>query len=299
LKRWWLPLLVLVGACELKEVVTAESEDVVIAEIYLRTGDPKQLAWLHRTRSGSTTSTVQATSIQVTNPSTGGILTYVLAADSMCIANTDDASAGAPGTCYVANAAAFPITPGQRYNLRITLFGGGEMTGTTVVPSDFRILRPSASVCSLPPFTTMESTWTSSPGAWVYAAHTQINGLRDALAEQGIELEEDPLRLFGLSVSSTDTTIVFPSEFGLFDRFDEDFTAALVAIQNGLPPNTSATVSVAAADRNYVNWERGGNFNPSGLVRIGSIRGNGTGTFGSLVTKAFEIRVGDTSVPGC
>jgi hypothetical protein len=60
-----------------------------------------------------------------------------------------------------------------------------------------------------------------------------------------------------------------------------------------------ADVVIAAADRNYVNWERGGNFNPSGLVRIGSVRGDGFGVFGSLVVKSFQIRVGSTEYPPC
>ena len=289
-------MLMVLPSCELSEVVTAGSEDVVIAEIYLRTGDPVQTAWLHRTRSGGDTSAVAGARIEVTNPATGRTLTYTAADDGMCISPTNQTNV--PGSCYVADISAFPITPGQRYNLRITLAEGGEMLSSTVVPGNFQILRPSASVCSLPPFTTLEIMWTSAPNAWVYAAETQIFGLQRALAEQGIFIDEDP-RLFGLSVSNTDTTIVFPSEFGLFDRFDEDLTEALVAIQNGLPPTTNATVVVAAADRNYVNWERGGNFNPSGLVRIGSIRGNGTGAFGSLVTRNLEIRIGDTTVPGC
>jgi hypothetical protein len=145
----------------------------------------------------------------------------------------------------------------------------------------------------------LEVAWTASPDAWVYAAETNLRGLAPLLAQQGIELERDPLRLFGLSVSSADTTIVFPSEFGLFDRFDDDLTEALAAIQNGLPSGVVADVVVGAADRNYVNWERGGNFNPSGVVRIGNIRGAGAGVFGSMVGKSFQVRVGSTQHPPC
>jgi hypothetical protein len=60
-----------------------------------------------------------------------------------------------------------------------------------------------------------------------------------------------------------------------------------------------ADVTIAAADRNYVNWERGGNFNPSGLIRVASIRGDGTGTFGSMVTHRVVIHVGPSTLPGC
>jgi hypothetical protein len=176
---------------------------------------------------------------------------------------------------------------------------GAELTGATVVPGDFNLIQPATATCALSPATRFEVQWTTSPGAWVYAAETYLHGLRQILAQQGIMIEEDPLRLFGLAVSNSDTTISFPNEFGLFDRFDSDLTEALVAIQGGLPNAVVADVVIAATDRNYVNWERGGNFNPSGPVRIASIRGAGTGVFGSMVVKSFRIRVGSTEHPPC
>jgi hypothetical protein len=86
--------------------------------------------------------------------------------------------------------------------------------------------------------------------------------------------------------------MMFPTDYGLFDRFDEDKHAVLLAIRDGLPVNVRAEVIVAAADNNYVNWVRGSNFNPSGLVRISSIQGDGTGVFGSLVPRDGEMRTG-------
>jgi hypothetical protein len=59
-------------------------------------------------------------------------------------------------------------------------------------------------------------------------------------------------------------------------------------------------VVVAAADRNYVNWVRGGNFNPSGLVRVPSVRGDGTGVFGSIVAKTVVLTtVPESTAPAC
>ncbi|HLM67787.1 MAG TPA: hypothetical protein VK358_09680, partial [Longimicrobium sp.] len=82
-----------------------------------------------------------------------------------------------------------------------------------------------------------------------------------------------------------------------------DFNQDLLrALQGGLPDKTAATVVVAAADRNFVNGVRGGNFNPSGQVRISSIVGDGVGVFGSLTPLSFTIRVGivnDASLPPC
>jgi hypothetical protein len=133
----------------------------------------------------------------------------------------------------------------------------------------------------------------------VYPSEISIRGLRRALQQEGIDIDHEPVRLFGLSISNSDTTISFPNEFGLFDRFDDDLTEALVAIQAGLPATVVTDVVIAAADRNYVNWERGGNFNPSGVVRIGNLRGAGTGVFGSLVVKHFQVRVGSTEHAPC
>jgi hypothetical protein len=117
---------------------------------------------------------------------------------------------------------------------------------------------------------------------------TEINGLPAALVSEGIVVEDDPLYLLGLSISSADTTVVFPSEFGVFDRFDLDQDLAL-RLQRGLPDGTDADVSVTAVERNYVNWVRGGSFNPSGQVRVASLRGDGTGVFGAAVTRRFTV----------
>jgi hypothetical protein len=108
------------------------------------------------------------------------------------------------------------------------------------------------------------------------------------LAPQGIEVEEDSLSLLGLSIAENDTTLVFPSEFGVFDRFDLDRDLALV-LQEGLPQGTRARIVVAAAERNYVNWVRGGNFNPSGAVRIPSLRGDGVGVLGAVVRRVVWV----------
>lgn len=57
---------------------------------------------------------------------------------------------------------------------------------------------------------------------------------------------------------------------------------------------------MAAGDRNYVNWVRGGNFNPSGQVRVPSIVGDGTGVFASLVSRERILVTRDeASAPSC
>ena len=103
-----------------------------------------------------------------------------------------------------------------------------------------------------------------------------------------LERFENPLYLLGLSISDQDTTIVFPSEFGVFNRFELD-QAVAVRLQQGLPPATVAEVTITAVDRNFVNWARGGNFNPSGQVRVPSLDGDGTGVFAATVKRRFVV----------
>jgi hypothetical protein len=286
-------IVFLLAGCQLDQVVTADSEDIVIAEVYLRTNADVQVALLHRTFQASSSPTVPNALIEVTNAA-GVALRYFPADDTMCV--VPQRQRPIIGTCYTSSQRSRFVIPGESYALRITLPGGREITGNLTVPGNFIVHRPGSHECSLPPSTRFEIAWSPSPNAWVYPSEIGITGLRRILQPQGIDLPE-PLSLFGLSVSSTDTTISFPNEFGLFDRFDNDLTEALVLIQGGLPDSTQADVTITAADRNYVNWERGGNFNPSGVVRIGNLRGDGAGVFGSLVITHFHIRVGSAHPP--
>jgi hypothetical protein len=153
------------------------------------------------------------------------------------------------------------------------------------------------SPCVLGASETLGIEWTAAEGTWAYIAETVITGLRDALPDE-IEVD-DPLDLFGLAISASDTTIVFPSEFGIFERFDLDRDLALL-LQEGLPEGTTAAVVVGATDRNWVNWVRGGSFNPSGQVRIPSVHGAGTGVFASVVRRTVRFDVGDSfGTPPC
>ena len=295
-------LLLLLGsaaltACALEEVELAPPENIVIAEIILRAGATTQLAWLHRTRAPFNDPLVANATVQISGPNR--MVTLRPMPDTACIIPRGDTPPGTIGTCYSTTAAdSFPVTPGQTYHLTINV-DGKVLTGTTMVPNDFTMIRPTVTTCSLPPMTNFSVQWHESAGAWVYAAETNLRNIRTALAPHGVTVDRDPLRLFGLSISSADTALAFPKEFGLFDRFDEDLTEALAFMQQGLPPGVIADVSIAATDRNYVNWERGGNFNPSGQVRVPSIRGGGSGVFGSMVPKNFQVRTDVTNRPPC
>ncbi|MEJ2185228.1 MAG: hypothetical protein P8Z36_04735 [Gemmatimonadota bacterium] len=284
---WLLP------ACEIQKVVVAQPEDVLVAEVYLRADAVVQTAFLHRTIQDQASVDVPGARVVVTGPA-GDTVHYAAAEMGVCV----DAEPGS-GSCYAAGDSLHPfhVRAGAQYRLSIVLADGRTLEGETVVPQDFRMLRPASSPCGLPVDSLLHVAWTPSDGAWVYVTGAEIRGLQAAFAPLGVAVD-DPFVLTGLSISREDTTIVFPSEFGVFDRFDLP-RALVLALQEGLPDGVSAHITIGAADQNYVNWSRRGTFNPSGLVRVSSLRGDGIGVFGSLVTKSVDVQVGREDLTAC
>jgi hypothetical protein len=297
-------LVAVLSGCELQEVVVAEPETLVIAEVFLQTGafGPRGIAYLHRSIGAPLTRVPDALVELVTG--TGATFRFNSVGLTQCVLGTLPLEV--EGSCYILDSAAGPLlVPGARFEVRITVPDVGTLQGTTTIPGDFDMTLPTRaeqSGCSLPPETRLELTWTPSNGAWAYVAETEIFGLPELLRPLGIEVEDDPVVLVGLSVSRSDTTIVFPTEFGLFDRADLD-RDLLNLLQAGLPEGAGAAVVLAAGDRNYVNWVRGGGFNPSGRVRIPSLLGSaGTGVFGSQVVRRVFIVAEDPDLrtgPAC
>jgi len=279
----------LVG-CDLQELTIVDFSDVVVAEVYVTLREPPEantvMAFLHGNSAGGQpdSRTFDDAVVRVVRGD-GLTLDFTIAPNDDCL---DPVPENATGTCFFADAAvAGQLRAGDALDLEITLgAGAGTALGSLMLPGDFALEGVSAQ-CRLAPDTTYEVTWSVSGGAWAYLNETVIVGLPDALAGEGIEVE-DSLYLIGVSVSASDTTVVFPAEFGVFDRFDLEQDLA-VRLQQGLPDGTSAVVSISAADRNYVNWVRGGNFNPSGLVRVSSLRGAALGTFGGVIVREFEV----------
>jgi hypothetical protein len=277
-----------VGGCELQEITIAEPEPLVVAEIVLRAGESRQTALLHRSLGGPASAGVPDAVVEIRDGA-GRALRLLPAPDTVCLLPDDTLSTGR-ATCYSALAGSDFVRAGERYTLRLDLADGRTLTAATRVPGDFVLVRPAVHPCRLAADVTLDLEWTASAGAWVYLAETSLRGIAAALGRRGVSVGQDPLRLVGLAISARDTTIAFPAEFGIFDRFDPDLADALLALRGGLPPDVTADLVVAAADRNYVNWIRGGSFNPSGAVRIPSIRGDGgTGVFGSIVARPAQL----------
>ncbi len=297
-----LALLASVAGCSLEEVTIADVENVVIAEIYLDVGadrsDNIARAFLHRTvgfEGGESLPPLSQARVTMTR-SDGFSFPLTPEGVNECLESSPFEE---PGACFVADGAPAFIEPGDLVEVRVELPGGGELRGASRVPGGFDLLDVPA-VCRLAPDRLMTVEWSTSTGAWAYLSETSIRGLPEALRPEGIVVRDDPLYLLGLSVSDSDTTVVFPSEFGVFNRFQLDADLAR-RLQRGLPEGATAEVSITAVDRNYVNWARGGNFNPSGQVRVPSLSGQGTGVFASTVVRGFDALVTDraSGLPAC
>ncbi len=280
--------LALVG-CELTEVSLTAPENTLVAEVYVMVGDGEDriFAYLHETLGSEGSGNLFDATVEVI-ADTLGIPLQVVGMEA-CLA--EEIAGTLEGLCL----ATLPsdeieefLGPGSSLSVEILMDDGRELRGTTVIPGDISWVLPTARACALAPGHTMELVWTRSPGAWAYFAETLIWDLRRTLEPLGYQLESDSVALTGVAVSDADTVIVFPSEFGVFDRFSLDSNLALL-LQDGIPQQSKAIVIVAAADRNYVNWVRGGNFNPSGTVRVPSLRGDGIGVFGSIVRRSVFV----------
>jgi hypothetical protein len=294
---------ILCSACELQEVTVVDFADVVVAEVYVTLRDAPGAStvqgFVHGAASGGQpdSRTFDDALLRVTRGD-GLVVDLGVVPIEACL---EGVPSDATGTCFAADTAtAALLGAGDELALEIALGGGGGTAeGSLTVPDDFDLIGLSGE-CRLAPDTTLEIRWSRSEGAWAYLNETLIEGLAAPLAAEGIEAE-DSLYLLGLSIAATDTTVVFPSEFGIFDRFDLDQDLA-VRLQRGLPDGVSAAVSIAAVERNHVNWARGGNFNPSGMVRVSSLRGAAVGTFGAALVREFLVRSSTDTiplVPGC
>lgn len=290
MRRTWAAatLALLAAGCTLADVVVPESDDVLVVESVLRTDAARQTVLLHRSVRGGASAAEPGASVRVTGAD-GRAVSFEAAAD--CIPNRGDYAADSlevAVSCYLSPAADGAwVRPGAAYALEVETARGEQARGRTTVPGAFALEglpfsggEAEPAPCALPPGGSLAVRWSRSAGAWGYVAPLRISGLREVVPAD-VEVPE-PLELLGLAVSAADTEILLPAEFGVFDRFSLD-QALLRLLQGGLPDGTTARLTVAAADRNYINGVRGGQFNPSGQVRVSSVTGDAVGVFGSLV----------------
>lgn len=293
----------LAAGCALTEVTTARGEDVLVVEGILRTDRDVQEILLHRTIQGRVVDGAPGAQVAVQREN-GPRLTFQEAPLESCTSvgkrfRSGEDSLDIRATCYVSPPGAGRwVVAGGRYTLDVATPKGERARGATQVPANFDLrglaraarLRNGDRRCLLPPNTPLPLVWSTSADTWAYLTEMEVRGLRIALSGSGIEDIPDPLQLTGVSVSATDTTLLVPTQVGVFERlsYDQDL---LRALQNGFPDGTQVMLVVAATDRNFVNAVRGGAFNPSGNVRISSVVGDGVGVFGSLVARTVQVDV--------
>ncbi len=289
------------GGCSLTEVTVTESDDVVIAEAQLtinQHGDGgtslSVYTYLHRTLSGQRADEVEGAVVRVSGESA---VVHLAAADSggVCLDPWEDEDDEEVieldvGSCYRTTVAPSPFSPGEVLELEVVLREGGTLTGVSQVPDAFEFigLTHEDGHCRIEPDTNYRFRWTEAAGTWSYLSDTWIEGLPAALAGRDVEVP-DSLYLTGFAIGEKDTDILFPGEYGLFDLGEQADADILRILDDGLPAGAWAEVAIAATDRNWVNWARGGNFNPSGIIRIPSVFGDGTGFFGTATQRQLNV----------
>jgi hypothetical protein len=296
-----------VAGCTLGEVTAADGGDVLVVEGHLQASLQRQTVLLHRSLSGGAARAEPGAAVTITGPD-GTPVAFFAAPLQLCAEAPDqdfEETVEVAATCYATESAeSLAVQPGRTYDLEVVSAQGERIRGRTTVPGAFRGRRPlippgaAFPACSLRPRTNLELMWTASEGAWSYLATLEISGLAAALEGAGIETP-DRVELTGLSISQSDTTLVLPAEFGLFEltNLDPDL---LVYLQGGFPPGVTARLRLAALDRNYVNAIRGGSFNPSGAIRLSTVVGDGVGVFGSYVPlDLFVVVEDDSALPPC
>ena len=298
------------GGCALTEVTVTESEDVVIVEsqltVNLEGGGTTRLsvyAYLHRTLSGNRADEVEGATVRVSGAS--GVVVHLAAADSggVCLTYDEFEPNEDVGSCYSASVSPSPFGPREIVELQVVLADGRTLTGASRIPDGFSFvgLTEEDGQCRLEPDTNYRFRWTEAAGTWSYLSDAWIEGLPEALAGRDVEAP-DSLYLTGFAIGENDTDVLFPGEYGLFDFGDESDADLLRILDDGLPRGSWAEVAFAATDRNWVNWARGGNFNPSGIIRIPSVLGDGTGFFGTATQRVLNVRAepdGDGMPPLC
>ena len=294
------------AGCALLDVQIADPEDVIIAEVQVLlthewNGNGTSFeagALLHRTFQREETPTLRGSTVVISEPTKGSVRLEERRDVEECVIPSPQGRDSIPGelapnaVCYRANVTLSPFDPGDRLSLEITAPDGRVLVGSSLVPGAFDLveLDEEDGRCRLDPDTNYRFQWRFAENAWSYLADARLEGLRLPMAQRDID-SPDTLYLLGFAIDAEDSTLVFSSEFGIFEFFagtDEE-RDVIRELRWGLPGGVGATVAMAAADRNWVNWERGGNFNPSGEVRIPSVFGDGTGVFSTATRRVVRV----------
>lgn len=305
-------------ACELAEVEVAKPDDVVVAEVMVvlasgSGGGPgfamSASALLHRTRQGTAVAPVDGASVRLANqdgravvlaPEPRGhpcLTRWAYASDTLAWRLVRDETGA---SCYVFAETEASFAPGDQLALEVVLAGGGALDGASRIPSAFSMpqLRLEDGMCAMRPETQQRVEWTEADGAWAYRSEARITGHEPG---DGFGVQSDSVDLQLLAIGGAQTGLVFPRSFGLSEYLDATYDRDLILkLRDGLPDGAWARLSVTAIDRNWMNWSRNTGVTFSGIVRIPSVFGDGTGVFATGVRREFEVTVrDDAGMPPC
>lgn len=307
------PAIVLaLAGCELDEVAIPGGEDILVVEAILDASKEAQHVLLHRSVAGARVRGEKGARV-VVRRGDGLEVTFVEAPLEAC-ANIDQRrTEGADAVKLRASCYLSPldtgrwVIPGERYELLVETAAGERLQGRTTLPGSFELLglSPAASpasegeeFCIIPPGSPITLHWSVAPGAAAYLTHLRIDGIRDALAGSGIPGIPEVVELYGASISELDTTIVIPAEMGVFElgKYPHEL---MLALSGGFPAGTVVHLTIGAMDRNYVTAVRGDSYNPSGMVRVSTVAGDGIGVFGSVIRHVLAMWVHDGEGDSC
>lgn len=300
--------------CELVDVDVAQPDDVVVAQVtaLLRSGEAEgdgfglsASALLHRTRRASGVQPVDGATVRIANQHGREVVLVPEPRGYLCI-GVDSLRWGwlqdeTGASCYRFAQTEAPFQPGDQLALEVDLPDGRQLTGASQAPSRFSMpeLRLADGVCAMLPETQQRIDWTPSEGAWGYKSEVRIDGLDDDADGEGLRADSVHLEL--LALGREKTGLVFPRAFGLSEYLDGPYSRELIlSLRDGLPAGASAVFAVTAIDRNWFNWTRNSSFTFSGVVRIPSVFGDGSGVFATGIRRRFEVMVGDAvEAPAC
>lgn len=293
-----LALSLVAGACDLTEVSLTEPEPNVVVEAYARilpAGGGSIFAFLHGSVGviGANSHGPEALVRVVAENGTEVILDK--APTKQCTyGSSPDPD---PGRCYAGTLAANFVRPSDRLVLKVDVLGGGLIEGGTTVPGSFGWTQPTGSEACMVTTGPVEFGWTPSDDTWAYIVDVMLTGVAPGLISLGVDNPSDSAVFNGLTISRDETTIAFPEDFSIDDGSDYEWPLARL-VEDGIQPGWAMHAYVMAIDRNFTNWVRGdAGFNPSGIVRIPSLRGEGTGVFGSGVLLTRRIAGSPSGCP--
>lgn len=297
------------SGCALTEVAVAMPEDVIVAEVHVvltlaQDTDEVSMtaqALLQRTHRPEGAASISGTEVEVSAGRPGWVVRLqeqesvarCVVADPLSpyviqIEVTRDA------VCYLAEFTPAPFAPGEKLSVRIATPDGRILTGVSRLPGVFTFtgLDQEDGRCRIEPDAHYRFRWTPARHMWTHVASARFEGIAEAMARRGIKAP-NTVYLLGLAMGRQDTTIVFPRDFGVANDFfsrSKEARSVIRELRKGLPGGSSATVAIAAADRNWVNWTWArGVFHPSGWVRIPSIIGGGTGVFATATRRRIWV----------